>query len=89
MTDCLSPHLFPPQPGFRLLTWLQTRNDPRERTLAWTCHCQPVIYELCAAGGQSFLRRTEPATRSITETHRVSTRDGQRLWADLLEGRAR
>ncbi|MBE1588188.1 hypothetical protein H4W80_006446 [Nonomuraea angiospora] len=89
MNDCLSPHLPEPQPNCTRLVWLTARKEPRRRTLLWTCHCDGVIYELCASGGQAFLRRTKPNSRKAFETHRMSTREGYATWHALLEGRAR
>lgn len=89
MSDCLSPHLPEPHPGCKRLVWLKARNEPRRRALLWTCHCDDVVYELCATGGQAFLWRTDPATEKGAETHRVSMRQGQAMWQALLEGRVR
>lgn len=89
MTDCLAPHLPPPQPSCVRLVWLSPRNEPRHRALAWTCHCADVAFELCAAGGQTLLRRTDSSTGKICETHRMSMREGEVTWQALLSGRAR
>jgi hypothetical protein len=88
MTDCLAPHLPEPQPNHKRLAWLPSRNDPRYRALAWTCHCADVIYELCMAGGQSYLRRTDLTTGNVSETHGMRVREGEALWQTLLQGRA-
>ncbi|GAA3526604.1 hypothetical protein GCM10022419_001630 [Nonomuraea rosea] len=44
--------------------------------LLWTCHCDDIVYELRATGGQAFLWRTDPATEKGVETHRMSMRQG-------------
>jgi hypothetical protein len=87
MTDCLAPHLPKPQPNHKQLIWLQTCNDPRYRALAWTCHCADVIYELRAAGGQTYLCRTDLNTGKVLETHRMGMREGHAIWQALLSGR--
>jgi len=89
MSDCLSPHLPEPEPNHTRLTWFKARKEPRLRTLAWTCHCEVVLHELCTAGGQFFLRRTDLATDEVYDTHRMRIRDGAALWQALLQGRAR
>jgi hypothetical protein len=89
MSDCLSPHLPKPQSHCTRLVWLSARDEPRRRTLAWTCHCADVIYELCTTGGQSYLRRIDSETGEIVETHRVNARDGQAMWEALLSGLVR
>lgn len=89
MSDCLSPHLPEPQPNCTRLVWLMARNEPRRRALSWTCHCAGIVYELCAMGGQAFLRRTDPETGKAFETHRMSTREGEATWQALLSGRVR
>lgn len=89
MSDCLSPHLPEPEPNHKRLTWFKACKESRRRTLAWTCHCQDVIHELCAAGGQSYLRRTDCAADEVFETHRMLIRDGNALWQALLQGRVR
>ena len=63
----------------------------RVRVLAWTCECRATFYELCQAGGQSFIRRTlqcEPQ-HEIKETFRWPLRQAHGVWASLLCGEAR
>ncbi|GAA3645262.1 hypothetical protein GCM10022224_004810 [Nonomuraea antimicrobica] len=85
----MSPHLPDPEPDHTRLTWFKARKEPRRRTLAWTCHCDVVVHELCTAGGQAFLRRTDLATEEVYETHRMSTRAGCAMWHALLSGLVR
>lgn len=61
MSDCLSPHFSEPEPNHKRLTWFKAGKDSRRGTLARTCHCDVLLHELCTAGGQSFLRRTDRA----------------------------
>lgn len=89
MNNCLSPHLPEPQPNHARLTWFTARPEQRRRIIAWTCHCDPVIYELCTAGGQFFLLRTDLAAKEVRETRRMRLREGQAVWQALLQGRAR
>jgi hypothetical protein len=88
VNDCLAPHLPEPQPICTRLVWLTARNEPRRRTRLWTCHCDDAIHELCATGGQAFLRRTDPGSGKAFETHRMSTRKGDATWQALLSGLA-
>ncbi|KAB8197661.1 hypothetical protein FH608_003770 [Nonomuraea phyllanthi] len=76
-------------PNWTKLVWIDARNDPRRKTLDWTCHCAEVVYELCAAGGQTYLRRTDTGTGMIDETHRMSPRAGYATWHALLTGLVR
>jgi hypothetical protein len=87
--DCLSPHLPKPQAGCIRLVWLAPRNEPRRRVLLWTCHCDDIAYELCALGGQTFLRRQDTRFRKVFETHRMRTREGHDTWQSLLQGHVR
>jgi hypothetical protein len=87
--DCLSPHLPKPQADCIRLVWLAARNEPRRRVLLWTCHCEDIAYELCASGGQTFLRRTDTRLRRVFETHRMRTREGHTTWQALLQGHVR
>ncbi|MFF0243544.1 hypothetical protein [Streptosporangium sandarakinum] len=90
MSECLAPHVGPLQAGHVLLTWITARRDERCRVIAWTCHCRSVVYELCSAGGQSYLRRTVQGPRpDVTETARTNASTARELWAALLTGRVR
>ncbi|GAA0917210.1 hypothetical protein GCM10009560_13010 [Nonomuraea longicatena] len=86
---CLSPHLPKPQPGCTRLVWIAARNEPRRQTLLWTCHCDDVAYELCASGGQTFLRREDTRFRKVAETHRMRMKEGHTTWQALLQGHVR
>jgi hypothetical protein len=70
----------------------ETRRTARVRVVARTCdHCSPLAYELCAADGLLFVRRTDrsgdqPKTR---ETERLPDVRARRMWMDLLLGKVR
>jgi hypothetical protein len=69
---------------------MDLRPGERCRVIAWTCYCRSVVYELCASGGQVFLRRTVQGTPcTVQETSRTRMAEGHELWAALLTGRAR
>ncbi|WP_204015760.1 hypothetical protein [Sphaerimonospora thailandensis] len=53
--------------------------------------CVPVSYELCAAGGLMFIRRTDRSRDKplVRETERLITYRARDLWRDLLLGLAR
>jgi hypothetical protein len=56
----------------------------RVRVLKWTCDCLTPIYELCAAGGQYFIRRIDD--HRVVESTRLRCRDAEDLWTALLTG---
>ena len=90
MKRCLAPHVGPLQAGHVLLAWIDPRDDGRRRVIAWTCDCRSVVYELCSAGGQSYLRRTVQGARlDVTETPRTRASEAHDLWAELLTGHVR
>lgn len=90
MKRCLAPHVGPLQAGRVSLTWINPRDDGRRRVIAWTCDCRSVVYELCSAGGQSYLRRTvQGAHPEVTETPRTRASEAHDLWVALLTGRVR
>lgn len=90
MTRCLSPHVPPPQLSCVKLYWYPARTGERPRTVAWTCDCPDVYYELCESGGLGFIRRVAKERRRIVvETHRVRVGEAQALWVALLSGMAR
>ncbi|WP_285775702.1 hypothetical protein [Microtetraspora sp. NBRC 13810] len=86
----MAPHVPVPQTDHVRLTWLAPHSGVRCRVLAWTCHCRSVIYELCASGGQVYLRRTiQGDSPTVQETSRMCTTEGHDLWTAVLTGRAR
>ncbi|GAA0934485.1 hypothetical protein GCM10009560_41740 [Nonomuraea longicatena] len=89
LNGCLSPHLPKPQVDCIRLVWLAARHELRRRVLLWTCHCGGIAYELCASGGQTFLRREDMRFRKVAETHRMRTQEGHATWQALLQGHVR
>lgn len=72
------------------LVWRETSKiKERARVVAWSCHCRSAVYELCRAGGQSYIRRTDYDEKGETvyETYRWSFIKASEVWAALLEGR--
>lgn len=90
MASCLSPHLPSPQASCVKLDWYPARPDGRPRTIAWTCDCRSVYYELCEAAGLGFIRRVAKVGQGVVaETHRVRVGESRVMWAALLAGTAR
>lgn len=89
---CIGIHLPEPCPGRTAIRWYPTTSPyERVRVRAYTCHCQPTIYELCQIGGQRFIRRTRTNHRIpiAEETFRGSALRTLLLWNGLLTGNAR
>ncbi|MFI7453858.1 hypothetical protein ACIBQX_40650 [Nonomuraea sp. NPDC049714] len=62
----------------------------RVRVRAHTCVCASPIYELCAAGGLGFVRRSTGESPTITdESTWLSVRAAEDLWWRILGGHAR
>lgn len=85
--SCFSPHASPPAENSVTLEWGRPVPAVRVRVIRWTCACAPPIFELCAAGGRYFVRRTCAGT--VHETERLLSRDAERLWSALLRGDVR
>ncbi|MFI7109128.1 hypothetical protein ACIBK9_22660 [Nonomuraea sp. NPDC050227] len=89
---CIGIHLPEPRPGRTAIRWYPTRSPyERVRVRAYTCHCEPMIYELCQIGGQRFIRRARKngSIPILEETSRGSALRTQLLWDCLLAGNAR
>ncbi|MFF4412846.1 hypothetical protein ACFYY8_09960 [Streptosporangium sp. NPDC001559] len=88
---CLSPHPARPLADHMRLVWRKPCQAERLRVIAWSCDCGPVVYELCHAGGQAFVRRTHHfnGARMVHETYRWPIRKGDDVWKALLSGQAR
>ncbi|GGO29002.1 hypothetical protein GCM10010116_58140 [Microbispora rosea subsp. aerata] len=89
---CVSPHVPDRrQRGCAKLEWFKPSNGARVRVLAWTCDCLAIVYELCQAGGQGFIRRTlqNEDAPEVRETHHWPLIQAREVWADLLTGRVR
>lgn len=90
--QCLSPHVAPPHKNCMRLRWhLPFKGVDRVRVLLWTCPCKAVVYELCQAGGQVFIRRTlqHEDGSAVHETFRWSLSEACKVWSALLTGQAR
>lgn len=90
--ECLSPHVATPQRDHIRLDW--RRPYPaltRTRSVAWTCECRVMIYELCEGGGRVFLRRTVQLDGGpqVHETPAWPISEARVVWTALLSGRAR
>jgi hypothetical protein len=62
----------------------------RVRVLRHTCECRARVYELCAAAGRAWIRRTHrsPTVTVVKESHPTSYREAGELWEKLLSGKA-
>jgi hypothetical protein len=63
----------------------------RIRVSKHTCWCRATSYELCHAGGLSFIRRTHRLDGRVVvhDTPPVLAREAEELWTLLLAGEAR
>lgn len=90
--ECLSPHVAMIQNGCARLSWHSPfPGVERVRVLAWTCSCKAMVYELCQAGGRTFIRRVlqREGQPEIRETYRWSPNEAQQVWSNLLSGHLR
>lgn len=88
--DFHGPHVEPPQPGHVKLTWYEpTSRAPRIRVISHTCECQETTYELCAAAGKGFVRRTDRAEQTVRETSWTLTATAAQIFTQILHGEAR
>ncbi|GAA4182282.1 hypothetical protein GCM10022252_07960 [Streptosporangium oxazolinicum] len=74
------------------LTWHKARRFGRVRVAAWTCHEHRVtFYELCDAGGLSFIRKTVQGKEQTTVLHSDPWPPAQArvMWIRVLAGLAR
>ncbi|MEV5411021.1 hypothetical protein AB0K60_19525 [Thermopolyspora sp. NPDC052614] len=87
-----------PRPDHRRLEWLPEYAAGRFATVrvraqtctADSCSSSRVVYELCFAGGTAFLRRWPRGARgAVRETAPMPVAEAERVWRDLLYGRAR
>ncbi|MFG1707443.1 hypothetical protein ACFLIM_30005 [Nonomuraea sp. M3C6] len=88
--DFHSPHVKPPRPGHVKLTWYEpTRRAQRIRVISHTCECRQTTYELCAAAGQGFVRRTDRKEGTVRETTWTLTAAARRTFEQIMRGEAR
>ena len=88
----MAHHLVPAAPGCVSLTWNRARRFGRVRVAAWTCHEHRVtFYELCDAGGLSFIRKTvQDGNRSaVLHSEAWSPAQARVVWIRILAGLAR
>jgi hypothetical protein len=77
-------------PGHLVLTWHEpARRAARVRVVSWTCGCRPITYELCAAAGQGFVRRTDGVKRTVHETAWTVIATARSAFEQILRGEAR
>lgn len=89
-----SAHVAPLQKQHELIAWVPQRGRAeRVRIKEHTCECRATFYELCYAGGLSFIRRThrDQVSRvlAVHESSWVLTRETADLWLRVLLGSAR
>lgn len=88
--DFHGPHVEPPMLGHIKLAWDEpTPRAPRIRVLSHTCECQEMTYELCAATGLGFVRRTDRAKRTVHETTWMPATAAGLIFTQTLHGEAR
>ncbi|MFC4062389.1 hypothetical protein ACFOWE_29160 [Planomonospora corallina] len=89
---CPSLHLPPARDGHQALDWYGSARFGRVRVVAWTCHAHRVaFYELCEAGGLSFIRRTvdQNGRRVVAYSDAWPCRKGREMWTALVCGLVR
>ncbi|MET8863482.1 hypothetical protein ABZW11_11045 [Nonomuraea sp. NPDC004580] len=83
------PHLGPLLPDRVELAWYKpVRRTPVVRVVAHTCDCQAITYELCAAAGHGFVRRTDREQGTVHETAWTLTAVARRTFEMILDGQA-
>ncbi|MBF8185431.1 DUF397 domain-containing protein [Nonomuraea sp. K274] len=82
------PHSGSPQPGCVEIIWYEpSRRVRRIRVVAHSCECRQILFELCAAGGQGFVRRTDRAGPTTYESAWMLTAAARSLYDRILRGR--
>ncbi|MBT2234267.1 hypothetical protein [Nonomuraea sp. NEAU-A123] len=85
-------HLAAPRGNITLVDWYPWQpTSAVTRVRAYTCDCAPVVYELCVAGGHTYIRRCDWSTypTSVMESERMTDRHAQDLWMRIMSGEAR
>ncbi|MDA0632519.1 hypothetical protein OUY22_03755 [Nonomuraea sp. MCN248] len=89
LADFHGPHVGPPWPGRTKLTWHEPfSRASRIRVISHTCECGKTMYELCAAAGLGFVRRTDRAKRTVHETAWMLTATAADAFGQILDGKA-
>ncbi|WP_084464546.1 hypothetical protein [Microtetraspora fusca] len=92
LTEYHGLHVAPTQKQHDKIRWIApTSRSSRIRVREHTCECKATIYELCQAGGLTFIRRTVrgPDGPVVHEGPWLLAAKAQRLWHHLLLGQAR
>jgi hypothetical protein len=86
-----SRHVAMPQDDALQVAWEKVvRRCDRIRVQEHTCMCKRPVYELCAAGGLSFIRRLSGnGLRSVVQSEWMPARAAHELWMQILSGYAR
>ncbi|TQS05408.1 hypothetical protein FLX08_39735 [Microbispora hainanensis] len=88
---CVGIHPAAEQRECEEIEWLESL--PRAasiRVRRHTCDCQPVVYELCQAGGLMFVRRYDRSDGVlIEESEWLRPPAAEHLWTRILLGQAR
>jgi hypothetical protein len=85
-------HPTAPRADVTLVDWYPWRpTSTVTRVRAYTCDCAPVVYELCATGGHTYVRRCDWSIHptSVMESERMIDRRAQDLWMRIMNGEAR
>lgn len=90
-TSCLGLHLGAPQDGYTRINWRDSLpRAERVRVRRHTCDCQPIVYELCQAGGLLFVRRLYRSDAVLVqESEWTRAPQAEQLWTQILMGQAR
>ncbi|TMR94589.1 hypothetical protein EJK15_33000 [Nonomuraea basaltis] len=87
---CHGLHVAAP-PDAERVAWVQSAGRvPRVRVRDYTCMCRAPFFELCAAGGLSFVRRIsdESDAAIIVESPWTLAPAAERLWLRISNGTA-
>jgi hypothetical protein len=84
-------HPAPTQAGYERVDWREPLpRATRVRVRQHTCDCRPLAYELCQAGGLSFVRRIYQTDGIVTvESEWLRAALAEQLWSKILLGQAR
>lgn len=91
LESCPGLHPAAPQKGYTRVKWRESRpRADRIRVRGHTCDCQPIVYELCQAGGLRFIRRYYRSDKVlIQESEWTCAAEAEQLWMKILLGQAR
>ncbi|MGW4963171.1 hypothetical protein ACWEPL_38645 [Nonomuraea sp. NPDC004186] len=96
IADFHGPHFEPPQASCVEVHWYRPcRRVQRIRVISHSCECNELLYELCAGGGLSFVRRTDRAKGPVRakgivrESEWMLTAAARNLYERILRGEAR